>query len=74
MKKILGLVGVLTAMALGMNVQRAAGFTSFTAGHIVIFRVGDGTQALTNTQNSVFLDEYTTNGTYVQSLPMRKAR
>jgi hypothetical protein len=73
MKKILGLVGVLTAMALGMNVQRAAGFTSFTAGHIVIFRVGDGTQALTNTQNSVFLDEYTTNGTYVQSLPMPTA-
>jgi hypothetical protein len=66
MKKILGLVVALTVLALGMNVFAAA----FTAGNIVIYRTGDGTQSLTNTGNSVFLDEYTQAGTWVQSIMM----
>jgi PKD repeat protein len=41
---------------------------SFTPGNLVVCRVGDGSQTLTNTGNSVFLDEYTTAGTYVQSI------
>src|SRR5271154_3291467 len=60
MKKAFGLVTVLAVMALGRNAV-AATPTNFGAGNIVIVRVGDGTQALTNTGNSVFLDEYTTN-------------
>src|SRR5580698_8952137 len=59
-KNTFGLVAALAAGALGMNAV-AANPTNFGAGNIVIVRVGDGTQALTNTGNSVFLDEYTTN-------------
>src|SRR5580704_5387027 len=66
MKKILGLVVALTVLALGTNVFAAA----FTAGNIVIYRVGDGTQTLTNIGNTVFLDEYTQAGTWVQSIMM----
>ena len=40
----------------------------FTQGNLVILRVGDGTEALTNAGNSLFLDEYTTNGVFVQSV------
>lgn len=69
MKRIFGLAAV-AVIALGMNAQRAAGFTSFTPGNIIVFRVGDGTQVLTNTGNSAFLDEYSTNGSFVQTLPM----
>jgi hypothetical protein len=42
----------------------------FTAGNLVVYRVGDGTNTLVNTGGPVFLDEYTTNGTYVQSIPL----
>ncbi len=66
MKRILGLVGALMVLALGTNVFAAA----FTAGNIVIYRTGDGTQNLTNTGNSVFLDEYTQARTRVQSIIM----
>lgn len=61
MKKILGLVIAAAVMALGTNAHAA----SFTAGNIVIYRVGDGSQILTNAGNTVFLDEYsiTNNGT-----------
>ena len=55
MKRIFGLVVALAAAALGTEAL------AFTAGNIVILRVGDGTQILTNVGNSVFLDEYTTN-------------
>ena len=56
-KNMFGLVAALAVGALGMNAVAAP----FGAGNIVIVRVGDGTQALTNTGNSVYLDEYTTN-------------
>jgi hypothetical protein len=42
----------------------------FTSGHIVVYRVGDGLNPLVNTGNPVFLDEYTTSGTLVQSVPL----
>jgi PKD repeat protein len=57
MKRIFCLVAVLGALALGMN----AVANPFGAGNIVVVRVGDGSQAITNTGNTVFLDEYTTN-------------
>jgi predicted extracellular nuclease len=40
----------------------------FTAGDLVIYRVGDGTSGLVNTGSKVFLDEYTPSGTLVQSI------
>jgi uncharacterized repeat protein (TIGR01451 family) len=42
----------------------------FTAGNVVIYRVGTGSGALVNTGNAVFLDEYTPAGVWVQSIPM----
>src|SRR5258708_6867347 len=61
MKRIICLVVALAGLALGMN----AGAAPFGAGNIVIYRVGDGTQAITNTGNTVFLDEYTTNSIWL---------
>ncbi len=43
---------------------------SFTAGDLVIYRVGDGSGPLSNTGAAVFLDEYTPTGTLVQSIEM----
>ncbi len=60
-------LGVLTLTTLTAN---AAGFT---AGDIVIYRVGDGAQTLASTGNSVFLDEYTPTGTLVQSIALPTA-
>jgi hypothetical protein len=42
----------------------------FTIGNLVVVRVGDGTSALTSAAAPVYLDEFTTTGTLVQSLPM----
>jgi hypothetical protein len=41
-----------------------------TPGNLVIYRAGSGTNALGNTGNDVFLDEYTTAGSLVQSIAM----
>lgn len=42
----------------------------FGNGNLVVVRVGDGTTARSGAANAVFLDEYTTAGTLVQSIPM----
>ena len=49
--------------------------TPFTAGNLVVYRVGDGSAALTNTATKLFLDEYSLNHdglgvTLVQSVPV----
>lgn len=41
-----------------------------TPGNLVIYRAGSGTNALASTGNDVFLDEYTTAGSLVQSIAM----
>ena len=46
---------------------------SFTPGNIVILRVGDGSGALSNAAAAGYLDEYTTSGTLVQSIPFPTA-
>jgi hypothetical protein len=43
---------------------------AFTAGDVVIYRVGDGVGSLANTGNAVFLDEYSPSGTLVQSIAL----
>lgn len=43
---------------------------AFTAGNIVVVRVGDGTGTLSNAAAPVYLDEYTTTGTFVQSVAL----
>ncbi len=41
-----------------------------TPGNLVIYRAGSGTNSLSSLGNNVFLDEYTTAGSLVQSIPM----
>lgn len=43
---------------------------TITPGNLVIYRVGDGSAALGTTATPVFLDEYTTGGSLVQSIPL----
>ena len=50
--------------------ERRELLAAFQPGDIVVEQVGDGTNALTNTGNAIFLDEYTPTGTLVQSIPL----
>ncbi|PZU07238.1 Calx-beta domain-containing protein [Sphingomonas sp.] len=44
--------------------------SAFAAGNLVVFRIGTGEASLTNAATAVFLDEYTPQGTLVQSIAM----
>lgn len=46
------------------------GFAQFTPGNIVVCRIGDGVTNLSTSASPVYLDEYTLNGTLVQSISM----
>ena len=46
---------------------------NFTAGNLVVVRIGDGSASLSNASSAVFLDEYTPAGTLVQSVAMPTA-
>jgi hypothetical protein len=48
----------------------AADAAGFTPGDVVVYRVGDGSTALSGTAAPVFLDEYTAAGALVRSVPM----
>lgn len=67
MKKILVLAVASVALA------GAANAASITPGDLLVYRVGSGTGSLINTGNPVFVDEYTTAGSLVQSIPMPTA-
>ncbi len=55
-----------------LSLFAAAGIAQapLTIGNLVVVRFGDGTAALTNASTPTFLDEYTTAGTLVQSIPL----
>ncbi|MEP7212326.1 MAG: carboxypeptidase-like regulatory domain-containing protein [Acidobacteriota bacterium] len=42
----------------------------FSAGNLVVCRVGDGSAALSSAASAVFLDEYTPSGSYVSTVAM----
>jgi uncharacterized protein len=49
-------------------------FLPFTAGTLVVYRVGDGAAALTGNATAVFLDEYSTaGGAVIQNIPLPTA-
>ena len=48
----------------------SAGAGGSVSEHLVVYRVGDGTSSLVNTGNAVFVDEYTTDGSFVRSIAM----
>src|SRR5262249_38185887 len=57
-------------LGLCLSLCGTAAQASFTAGNVVLYGVGDGTDPLVNTGNAVFLDEYTPGGVLVQSVPL----
>ena len=65
---VLGAGGIVAAGA-----PAASAASGFTAGDIVVYRVGDGTTALSGSAAPVFLDEYSPSGTLVQSVPLPTA-
>jgi hypothetical protein len=67
------LAGGALCAALTLGLVRLLGASAFTPGNIVVYRVGDGAAALTNSATAVFLDEYTPAGAFVQSVPMPTA-
>ncbi|NBO91708.1 MAG: Ig-like domain repeat protein [Planctomycetia bacterium] len=46
---------------------------AFTPGNLAVLRVGTGSAGLTNAATACFIDEYTTKGTFVQSIPLPTA-
>lgn len=42
----------------------------FTSGNLVVYRTGDGANALSANGNALFLDEYTTSGALVQTIAL----
>ncbi len=70
----LGLSVLLGAGAIVINtIGSAAAAGALAPGDIVVYRVGDGSAALTSSAAPVFLDEYTPGGTLVQSIPLPTA-
>jgi uncharacterized repeat protein (TIGR01451 family) len=67
------LIGLFALSVLSIVSAPAAFAAAFTPGNIVVYRVGDGSAALSNAATAVFLDEYTPSGTLVQSIPMPTA-
>lgn len=61
MKNIAYFLAAVCAVALNAQAQ-------FTPGDLAVFRVGDGAQTLANTGNSVFVDQYDTGGSLVNSV------
>ncbi|MCS3802233.1 T9SS type A sorting domain-containing protein [Niastella sp. OAS944] len=57
-------------IALVFSFFSASAQVAFTPGNIVVYRVGTGAATLTNAATAVFLDEYTSSGTLVQSIAM----
>jgi hypothetical protein len=58
----------LVAAAAAVTLSASAFAAPFTAGNLVVYRVGTGGSALTSAATAVFLDEYTPAGTLMQSI------
>jgi hypothetical protein len=61
-------LSVLAVAALSSTAVSIA--APITPGDLVVYRVGDTSTALSNTGNAVFIDEFKTDGTPVQSIAM----
>jgi hypothetical protein len=59
--------GLLSFSGAFVSVAHCAAFTD---GNLIVVRFGDGVSALSTGATTVFLDEYTTTGLFVQTLPM----
>ncbi len=66
-RSFLSPLGLLTALIAAAPPVDAV---PFTAGNIAVVRVGDGAAALSSAAAAAFIDEYTTAGALVQSIPI----
>ena len=65
---------ILTSLALAVSLGSAGVQADLiTPGDLLIYRIGTGSSALTSAATSVFLDEYNTSGTLIQSIAMPNA-
>ena len=62
MKKLYFSICALCFLSFGVNAQ-----TAFTAGNLVVYKIGNGTDTLSSAATPINLDEYTISGTFVQS-------
>ncbi|HEU4326790.1 MAG TPA: CARDB domain-containing protein [Roseiflexaceae bacterium] len=63
------IAAILLALCAGLLTRPApVKAAAFTAGNLVVVRVGDGSATLTNASTAVFLDEFSPSGTPVQSI------
>lgn len=60
-----------TMTAVGAGTAYAA--SGFAAGNVVVYRVGDGSSALSGSGTAIFLDEYSPSGTLLTSVPLPTA-
>src|SRR5207244_738646 len=65
------LTGALLLVLANLLPVKAA--ATFTPGNLVVVRVGDGSTALGSVATPVFLDEWKTDGTFAQSVPLPTA-
>jgi hypothetical protein len=61
-----GTYGAVTSATVTVIVASAQ--TPFAPSNLVVLRVGDEAQTLTNSGNTLFLDQYSTNGAYVSTM------
>jgi hypothetical protein len=66
--RVFAIAAAIVATSVVFSGLRASG--GFTLGNLVVYRVGDGAASLGSAATAVFLDEYTTAGALVQSIPM----
>ena len=64
----------ITSLSLTLFATSLSAFgAAFIPNNLAIYRVGDGSAALTNAATAVFIDEYTTGGELVQSIALPTA-
>jgi DNA/RNA endonuclease G (NUC1) len=61
---------LVVAELLNVSLRKAQAFSAFAPGNLVVYRVGDGSAALSANATPVFLDEYTQAGVLVQSIAL----
>ena len=70
--RVLGITAAtaVAAVTVPLVTSSEAHAARFTGGDVVVYRVGDGGSALTNAAAPVFLDEYSSGGTELQSVAL----
>src|ERR1039458_4019247 len=68
-----GFKPLIALATLALPLAAAAQNPFFTPGNLAVLRVGDASQALTGSGNTVYIDQFTPGGTLVNSLALPDA-